>query len=174
MADADLIPDSTPRHITLNPSEHQRVLIVGDIHGCCDEFKEMLRILKHRKDQDILILAGDLVNKGPKSVEVLRLARELGAHAVVGNHELASLRGFAARGGGSHPIQEENYAWTDRLESGDLDYIKGLSYTIHIPRHAALVVHAGIVPNIPLEEQSRFDVISMRDLLIEYSLIWKV
>jgi predicted phosphodiesterase len=72
-----------------------RVLIVGDIHGCCDEFRKL--IAQYWRKDDVLILAGDLVNKGPKSVEVVRLARELGALGVCGNHELASLRGYADR-----------------------------------------------------------------------------
>ena len=66
-------------------------MIVGDIHGCCDEFRELLD--SHRRPGDVVILVGDMVNKGPKSEEVIPVARELGCWAVVGNHELASLRG---------------------------------------------------------------------------------
>lgn len=93
---SSLMDPSAPRHIVL-PVEAQsrRTLIVGDIHGCADEFRALLA--DHHRPGDTLILAGDLVNKGPKSEEVIPLARQLGAFAVVGNHELAVLRGRRAR-----------------------------------------------------------------------------
>ncbi len=77
---------------------------------------------------DTLILAGDLVNKGPKSAEVVRLARERGALAIVGNHELASLRARSRRQGGAKPEIEPFYSWTDELSSADVDYLRKLPF----------------------------------------------
>ncbi len=47
-----------------------RTIIVGDIHGCLDEFRALLKEAEYDKAKDVLILAGDLVNKGPSSAEV--------------------------------------------------------------------------------------------------------
>ena len=67
---------------------------IGDIHGCFDSLKRLWRRLRFDWDNDHLWLVGDLVNRGPKSLEVLRWARRrslrLGDRLVVvrGNHDL--------------------------------------------------------------------------------------
>jgi hypothetical protein len=48
----------------------RRVLLVGDVHGCFEELQELLRKCGYREGEDVLILVGDLVNKGPRSAEV--------------------------------------------------------------------------------------------------------
>lgn len=58
----------------------------GDIHGTPEVF-DLLRELQYDKSTDNLILAGDLVNKGPVSLRVLDAVPELGCHAVRGNHD---------------------------------------------------------------------------------------
>merc|ERR1712113_321432 len=67
--------------------EHRRTVIVGDVHGCSVELQDLLRKLQFKHNRDSLILVGDLVGKGPHPKEVVRIARELGALAVQGNHE---------------------------------------------------------------------------------------
>src|SRR5687768_15061459 len=65
-------------------------LAVGDPQGCYTELLELLDLAGFRSDSDRLWLVGDLVNRGPKSLEVLRFVRDLGERAitVLGNHDL--------------------------------------------------------------------------------------
>lgn len=76
----------TDRHVALDTGD-RRVIIVGDVHGCYDELCELER--RFFRVDDCVILAGDLVNKGPDSVAVVDWAVRKGAFAVLGNHDLA-------------------------------------------------------------------------------------
>lgn len=64
--------------------------VVGDLHGCADEFTRLLSKLKFDAKRDKLWLTGDLINRGPRSVEALRMVRDMGdaAVTVLGNHDL--------------------------------------------------------------------------------------
>jgi bis(5'-nucleosyl)-tetraphosphatase (symmetrical) len=161
MDHASLLNPSAEKHVVVDTD--QRVVIVGDVHGCCDELRELID--QHHQPGDLFILAGDLVNKGPKSVEVLKTARELGCLSIVGNHELAALRGHADREGGKRPDASLGYAWTDDMTPWDIAYLQNLPFTVRLPRQNAIVVHAGLVPGVPLEAQQGFDMVRMRELV---------
>lgn len=63
---------------------------VGDIQGCHEEFRALLEHVAFDAERDVLWLTGDLVNRGPASLAVLRDVRDMGERAitVLGNHDL--------------------------------------------------------------------------------------
>ena len=61
---------------------------IGDIQGCYDELQSLLERINFDLHQDTLWFVGDLVNRGPKSLDTLRFLHRLNAVTVLGNHDL--------------------------------------------------------------------------------------
>ena len=79
----------------------RRTIVVGDIHGCYDELRDLLGRTGLGAD-DRVVAVGDLVAKGEKSREVLDLfITDARFSSVIGNHDLAILRHWL-RGRKSH------------------------------------------------------------------------
>jgi bis(5'-nucleosyl)-tetraphosphatase (symmetrical) len=118
---------------------------IGDVQGCDHELRELLRRLKFSVDCDQLWLVGDLVNRGPGSLETLRLVRALGDNAIVvlGNHDLHLL---ALAYGADRPRRSDTL---DEVLSAP-DRTQLLEWLIARPlahfAHGDLMVHAGVVP----------------------------
>nr|BET44369.1 MAG: bis(5'-nucleosyl)-tetraphosphatase (symmetrical) ApaH [Candidatus Aschnera chinzeii] len=64
--------------------------LIGDVHGCLQELKTLLKKVNFNLNTDTVWFTGDLVSRGPKSLEVLRYIKHLGSSAkiVLGNHDL--------------------------------------------------------------------------------------
>ncbi|MDE1315114.1 bis(5'-nucleosyl)-tetraphosphatase (symmetrical) ApaH [Vibrio aestuarianus] len=119
--------------------------IVGDIQGCFDELQHLLATVKFQPQHDTLWLAGDLVARGPKSLETLRFVKALGnsARVVLGNHDLHLL----AVSIGIHPAKSRDKT-LPILQAHDADEL--LEWLRHQPlmaEHPEFVMcHAGISP----------------------------
>lgn len=129
----------------------KRTVIIGDVHGCIEELDRLLKKLS-LGPKDRLIFAGDLVNKGPATKEVLKRARGLKAECVLGNHEIRLLR---YRNGEDPKTQRSKDIKTAlKLNEADWKYIEAMPLHIELPEHAAIVVHGGFLPGIHWRKQS--------------------
>lgn len=118
---------------------------IGDIQGCHAEFCELLTLIGFSPANDRLWLTGDLVNRGPDSLAVLREVKALGdaALTVLGNHDLHLLTVAA----GHRPAHRDD-TLAPILDAPDRDEL--LAWLAHQPLAASedgmLMVHAGVLP----------------------------
>lgn len=123
---------------------------IGDIQGCCTELRTLLTRIDFSADRDRLWLVGDLVNRGPQSLEALRLVRALGDNAVVvlGNHDLHLL---AVACGCQNARRSDTL--NEILRAPDRDALLEWLATRQLAHFEAgdLLVHAGVVPQWSVE-----------------------
>ena len=125
---------------------------IGDIQGCYNELRYLLDKIAFDPANDTIWLTGDLINRGPNNVEVLRFIRSLGDRAVtvMGNHEIYAL--VVVFGGGSMDTTD---TLQDLFKSEDCeelcDWMRKLPLLHKDWNH--LLVHAGI-PHIWTELQA--------------------
>jgi len=121
---------------------------IGDIQGCCDEFEQLLERLRFDPAQDRLWLVGDLVNRGPRSLDVLRLVRNLGSAVttVLGNHDLHLLAAALTSGEQLKPQDTlgEILAAPDRDEL--LQWLRHQPLLHHDDSLGYTMIHAGLAP----------------------------
>jgi hypothetical protein len=137
-----------------------RTFCVGDVHGCLSELKELLHVAGHRRGSDRLILLGDLVDRGPDSAGVVRLARELNAECVLGNHEEKHLRWrrherTRAATGKANPMQPFLPAKLDvhaSLAEEDWAFLEALPHHVDVAP-GVVAVHAGLEPGVAFASQ---------------------
>ena len=121
---------------------------IGDIQGCCDELRALLERCDYSADRDQLWFVGDLVNRGPQSLETLRFVRALGANAtvVLGNHDLHLL----ALAYGSKRKQKDGDTLAGILNAPDrdqlLEWLLGRPLAVFDEPRGDFLVHAGLVP----------------------------
>ena len=129
-----------------------RTIVIGDVHGCVEEFNELLSTLAPTSD-DTVVLCGDLVDKGPHSAAVVaraRALRESGVHTVLvmGNHEEkhSRFRARFAKGEDTSALKghEEMASITAGLSPEDTAFLDTAVLFHRLPEHGVTVVHAGI------------------------------
>lgn len=127
-----------------------RIIAIGDIHGCYQEFAELLDRVELRKD-DQLILLGDLINRGPDSNKVIDLARANRALALLGNHELRLLNYRKSRD--TAFLKETDLETYEKLRPDDWAFLAAMPLTHHIEELNTVFVHGGFLPNEPWQKQ---------------------
>lgn len=125
--------------------------MIGDVQGCDEALGRLLKKIDFSASRDTLVLLGDLVNRGPDSLAVLRrmMALEGSAMCLLGNHDLHLL---AVAHGVRKP--HRNDTLEDILQAPDranlLDWLRTRPLALHI--HGWLMVHAGVLPQWDLTQ----------------------
>lgn len=173
------------------PHHKKRLVFVGDVHGCRHELEELLRKVEFNDKTDHLILTGDIIAKGPDSPGVVHLAQKLGASCVRGNHEdkvLLSIAESNSRQASSldteeqselppHNLDEEAAAshgdkklrkLAKQFSKGQIHWLQQCPVILRVGKvphmGEVVVVHAGLVPGIALEQQDPFQCMNMRTI----------
>jgi bis(5'-nucleosyl)-tetraphosphatase (symmetrical) len=128
--------------------------VIGDIQGCYEPLRELLRRLHFSADRDQLFLLGDLVNRGPQSLQVLRFVRALGGNArtVLGNHDLHLLAAH------HDPSRKTRSGDTLQAVLEAPDCAQLMQWLINQPlliddvQHGDVLVHAGLVPDWTVQQ----------------------
>ena len=143
-----------------------RVIAIGDVHGCIDELQDLLRECDYRPG-DLVVFLGDLVSKGPDSIAVVQMAREIGAIGVRGNHDFEVVRWHQAIKSGVDPpvVGSEHFHIANCLTKADMKWMYSLPWYITSPDLGALFVHAGFVSGIRLAKQNPRLMMNMRSIL---------
>ena len=129
--------------------EETNTILIGDIHGCNDEFRELLQKVSPGSG-DRLILMGDILNKGPDPVGVMETLESLKFICLRGNHEADHLQWQA--GGMSKPESVE----VRNVMPAAL-YERYLEMALRMPLFyedsGLIAVHGALISGIPLREQ---------------------
>lgn len=130
---------------------------IGDVHGCYDNFRTILDNVNFDPKIDALYLTGDLVSRGPKSLEVLRWVRNPSnnAQTVLGNHDLHLLKAY-------FKINSKTYInhFHSILKAPDIDEL--IQWLLHQSilyineNKKILMCHAGIHPSWNIKQSQLY------------------
>ena len=176
-----------PRRSRTESEKHKnkRLIFIGDIHGCMDELHALLKKAKFNPKHDHIITAGDMINKGPKTKEVIDFLIKHDASCVRGNHEdriLLLAKQIAASGPASQEIIEPEAESNDMtaasrkskaehhlaksLTKKEIEWLSKCPVILRVGKLGKfgelLVVHGGLLPQLALEQQDPMAVMNMR------------
>jgi len=130
-----------------------RTVVVGDLHGCRYELEDLLAHIGFGAG-DRLVSVGDLVVRGPDPAGTIDVLCKLGARAVRGNHEDRLLRYKEAPPRSLPPLGALQRQVVRVMRKRHWEYIASLPLWIDLPEHGLRIVHAGVDPSLPIEQQS--------------------
>ena len=131
------------------------VYAIGDLQGCFDELKDLLNEINFDNKNDQLWFTGDLVNRGPKSLECLRFVKALGDNAitVLGNHDLHLL---AVARDAKHKRPKDTLDAIFKAQDCDelLDWLRDQPLFHYDHKLDFVLVHAGLPPQWDINQAS--------------------
>lgn len=147
------------------------VIAIGDLHGCIEEFEELLRKIQYNAKYMRIVLLGDLIDRGPDSVGCVRLARQLQFESIMGNHEDKHLRWrrheqkhkSSGKPNPMHKLSYDKQIVQQSLSEEDFSWMSSLPLKLQLLNNL-WAVHGGCTPRFKLSEQPPNQIIRMRYL----------
>jgi predicted phosphodiesterase len=130
----------------------KRTIAIGDVHGCVRELEKLITLI-NPQERDRIIFLGDLVNRGPDSRGVLRIARQLKARALIGNHEVRLLNYHQT--GKTQGLKPHDLVTIKQLVDEDWAFILTMKDRIHSRKLDTVFVHGGFHPFQAWQTQPR-------------------
>ncbi|MDX1435023.1 MAG: symmetrical bis(5'-nucleosyl)-tetraphosphatase [Gammaproteobacteria bacterium] len=126
---------------------------IGDVQGCFRELEDLLAAFAYRPGEDRLWFAGDLVNRGPQSLEVLRFVADLGdrASVVLGNHDL-NLLAVASGVRKARPSDTLDAVLGAADGAALVDWLADRPMLLRDAELDCVLVHAGLAPQWSVDD----------------------
>ena len=134
--------------------------IIGDLQGCFSPLQKLLKKIHYQPDQDQLWFAGDIINRGPQSLECLRFVKKTVENhqgkMVLGNHDFHLLATYA----GLNRFNSKSDTLTPILESPDCDslinWLRQQPLLVTHQWRPLIMVHAGIPPQWTIADAQKY------------------
>ena len=126
------------------------IFVIGDVHGCADEFRILCEQIKSYSQYSLIIQAGDLIDRGPYFKEVFDVVREFNVELILGNHELNFLlehRSFKKCNSKARAESHERFALLNEDEQESILSIMDQSFnnvSVHIDDKTYIISHSPI------------------------------
>ena len=125
--------------------------VIGDVQGCFDALIQLIKVIKFNPNQDKLIFCGDLVNRGGRSLDVLRwvYAHQYCCDSVLGNHDLSLLSKYY-----DPDAKVTNLEFKEVFEAADAPLLMQwlLHRPLYIKQDENIIIHAGIYPEWSIKQ----------------------
>ena len=140
-----------------------RKILIGDVHGASEELKLLLDKVGYVQGTDEAYTLGDLTDRGPDSPGVVKFCRANGIKSVMGNHDAKLVRRWRhvvrKREEPSYRIpmhySQDQMDTIAALSDEDMQWIAELPHYLTFPEVNVVAMHAGMLPCIPLANQTK-------------------
>ncbi len=149
--------------VSMDATSTARKIVIGDVHGQYDGLMHLLGIIAPRND-DQLCFVGDLIDRGPKSAQVVDFVMHSPYQCLLGNHERMlldilhegqvlqqPLQAWLFSGGQTTLVSYQDFYGEPGIPHAHFDWLRSLP--LHIDWGDYWIVHAGVDPTLPLEAQ---------------------
>jgi serine/threonine protein phosphatase 1 len=158
-------PELTAKILDLRSQcKGKKVTVIGDVHGCYDELNQLLDNIDWSPSTHILILTGDLIDRGPMIKETLEFAMNTpSVYSLMSNHEQKLLRYIQGRQVQTISLVKtiQQCGETFLRDPHFLKWLKSLPWIVRFADNS-YVVHAGIRPDRPINKQLKDHCIYIR------------